>query len=87
VGPFSYTGRRGDDPNDIYAHEHRRELRGLYVVGSWINHADMKEENTLDMYGPESGQITHYLIDFGASMGSNSTGPSNPRAARQTVLI
>jgi len=79
VGPFSYTGRRGDDPNDIYAHEHRRELRGLYVVASWINHADMKEENTLDMYDPESGQITHYLIDFGASMGSNSTSPSNPR--------
>ena len=79
IGPFPYTGTRADDPNDIYPHEHRRELRGLYVIASWLNHADMKEENTLDMYEPQTGTITHYLIDFGASMGSNSRSPSNPR--------
>jgi len=79
VGPWGYTGVRKDDPNDAYPHEHRREVRGFYVVASWINHADMKEENTLDMYDPERRVLTHYLIDFGASMGSNSTNPSNPR--------
>lgn len=79
VGPWRYTSVRKDDPNDIYSHEHRREVRGLYVIASWLNHADMKEENTLDMYDPEGRFLTHYLIDFGASMGSNSTGASNPR--------
>jgi hypothetical protein len=79
IGPFRYTGIRNDDPNDIYSHEHRREIRGLYVIASWINHADMKEENTLDMYDPETGLVDHYLIDFGAAMGSNSVRASNPR--------
>lgn len=79
VGPWPYLGTRSDDPNDLYPHEHRREVRGLYVIASWINHADMKEENTLDMYDPDRKIVTHYLIDFGASMGSSSTNPSNPR--------
>ena len=79
VGPWRYTGVRRDDPNDFCPHEHRREIRGLYVIASWINHADMKEENTLDAYDAERRVLTHYLIDFGASMGSNSTHPSNPR--------
>jgi hypothetical protein len=79
VGPWRYTGVRRGDPNDVYPHEHRREVRGLYIVASWLNHADMKEENTLDTYDPERRFLTHYLIDFGASMGSNSIHPSNPR--------
>ena len=79
VGPFRYTGVRQADPNDIYSHEHRREIRGLYIVASWINHADMKEENTLDMYDTQTGLVNHYLIDFGAAMGSNSIAASNPR--------
>ncbi|NKB70139.1 MAG: hypothetical protein GKR89_23950 [Candidatus Latescibacteria bacterium] len=79
VGPWSYTGTRRSDLNDIYPHQHRRVIRGFYVIASWLNHADMKEENTLDMYDPQARVLTHYLIDFGASMGSNSRGPSNPR--------
>ena len=79
IGPFPYTGVRDDDPNDVVDHEHLRELRGFYVVASWVNHADMKEENTLDMYDPETRRVTHYLLDFGAAMGSNSRRPSNPR--------
>ena len=79
VGPWPYTGVRRDDPNDVFRHEHRREVRGLYVIASWINHADMKEENTLDAYDPVARNLRHYLIDFGAAMGSNSTHPSHPR--------
>ena len=86
IGPWSYTGVRRDDPNDIYPHEHRREIRGFYVIASWLNHADMKEENTLDIYDPTTKRIRHYLIDFGASMGSNSTGPSNPRRGQANSL-
>ena len=86
IGPWSYTGVRRDDPNDIYRHEHRRDIRGFYVIASWLNHADMKEENTLDIYDPETQQVTHFLIDFGASLGSNSTGPSNPRRGQANSL-
>jgi hypothetical protein len=83
VGPWSYRSTRSDDYNDVYPHEHRRDLRGLYVICSWLNHADMKEENTLDMYDPERRRVlTHYLIDSGAAMGSNSTHPSGPRRGR-----
>jgi hypothetical protein len=75
-GPFPYVGLRSDDPNDLIPHEHRRELRGLRVIASWINHWDLKEMNTLDMYVNEGGQkfLRHFLIDFGSSLG----GGKNP---------
>ena len=79
IGPWSYEGVRGSDANDVYPHEHRREIRGLYVIASWLNHADMKEENTLDMYDPEAGIVRHYLIDFGSSAGSAGIAAGNPR--------
>lgn len=79
LGPFAYTGTRSDDANDVIPHEHRRELRGLYIICSWMNHADMKAENSLDMFDTQSQHVVHYLLDFGASMGSNSVAPSNPR--------
>jgi len=75
IGPFSYRSRRKDDPNDIYSHRYRRELRGLKVFASLVNHVDIKGPNTLDMYITENGKsyVKHYLIDFGATLGSAST--------------
>jgi hypothetical protein len=74
-GPFAYVGMRSDDPNDIIPHEHRRELRGLRVIASWINHWDIKEMNTLDMYVDEGGRkfLHHFLIDFGSSLGGGKS--------------
>lgn len=77
IGPYSYVGTRGDDPNDRFRHEHRRELRGLYVFASWVNHNDVRGINSLDMYAPD-GYVMHYLIDFGATLGSASIGPNLP---------
>jgi hypothetical protein len=75
-GPFAYVGLRDDDPNDLIPHEHRRELRGLRVIAAWLNHWDLKEQNTLDMYVEDGGKkfLRHYLIDFGSSLG----GGKNP---------
>ncbi len=73
LGPFRYTGRRQDDPNDVIPHEYRRELRGLRVLASWVNHPDVKYANTLDCFVPVSGErgyVRHYLIDFGSTLGA-----------------
>src|SRR5262245_30427984 len=49
VGPFQYFGTRPDDPNDIFPHENRVELRGLRVFAAWLNHDDSRAINSLDM--------------------------------------
>lgn len=77
VGPFSWSGRRKDDPLDPVRHENRRELRGLRVIAAWLDHFDMKQGNTLDMYVEEGGRhyVRHYLIDFASTLGAGATGP------------
>lgn len=81
VGPLSFRGKRGDDPNDRFYHKNRRELRGLYVVYSWINNWDIKDHQSLDTYGPDSanGYVTHYLLDMNGSLGASAEGAKNPR--------
>lgn len=82
LGPFRYHRTRADDPNDIVPHEHRRDLRGLYVFSAWLNHTDTKALNSGDFLSEEGGvpHIRHYLIDFGAILGSDSFEAKSPRA-------
>lgn len=88
VGPFSFSGTRPDDPNDYIPHEDRRELRGLYVFAAWLNHTDCKSINSLDTLVNKAGTrfIKHYLIDFGAILGSDSVMPKDPRAGNQYMF-
>ena len=89
VGIFDYHGRRADDANDRVDHEHRRELRGLRVIGSWMNDADRRAANTLDMWvNEEEGRrryIKHYLIDMGSAFGSNNMMPHMPKYGNEYV--
>jgi hypothetical protein len=82
IGPFQYYGTRPDDPNDIFPHENRQELRGLRVFAAWLNHDDSRAINTLDMVVRDQGKryVKHYLIDFGSTLGSGSTSAQKPRA-------
>jgi hypothetical protein len=82
LGPFRYYGTRSDDPNDVGPHEHRRDLRGLFVFAAWLAHNDVKSLNTLDTFVEENGvhYVRHNLIDFGASLGSDSFTAKSPRA-------
>lgn len=87
LGPFRYYGTRPDDPNDIFPHEHRRELRGLSVFAAWLNHDDSRSINTLDVLVPDSGRsiIRHYLLDFGSTLGSGSTQAQTARAGNEFI--
>lgn len=78
LGPFDYEGDRDDDPNDTVDHHHRRELRGLRVFAEWLNHFDVKQQNSLDVLvtDPSGGQhVRHYLIDFASTLGTGANGP------------
>jgi hypothetical protein len=93
LGPFKLYGTRPDDPNDIFPHEHRRELRGYRVFCAWLNHDDSRSINTLDVFLPkdDGGYIKHYLIDFGSTLGSGSDrrrniSPQNPRAGNEYFI-
>ena len=71
IGNFRYQGTRPDDPNDLVPHEHRRELRGLFVFGAWTNMTDFKAKNTIDTLLTENGHavVKHYLQDVGSTFG------------------
>ena len=93
LGPFQYHGTRGDDPNDVFPHEHRRELRGLRLFAAWLNHDDSRSNNTQDMFvpGEGGGYVRHHLIDFSSTLGSGSNAlreiaPQNLRAGNEYVM-
>ena len=88
VGQFRYTGTRSDDPNDIYPHERRRELRGLRVFAAWLNHDDARSLNSIDTYVEDNGRhyIRHYLQDFGSNLGSGSTSAQQPRGGNEYLI-
>jgi hypothetical protein len=72
LGPFQLFTRRSDDPNDIVLHEHRRDLRGLFVISAWLNHSTMRATATADLLVEEDRipRIRHYLVDFLGTLGS-----------------
>ncbi|MCZ7684582.1 MAG: hypothetical protein M5U28_39755 [Sandaracinaceae bacterium] len=72
LGGWRFDGRRGDDPNDIIPHQHRREVRGMYVLSAWLNHIDSRAENNFDAWvetDETHGYVRHYILDVGDSFG------------------
>ena len=76
LGPYEYRGRRRDDPEDLIPHELHRELRGLWTICAWLNHADSRGPNSLDMWVTENGRsfVRHYLLDYNAILGAGAKG-------------
>ena len=85
LGPFRYHGTRPDDPNDIFPHEHRRELRGLLAFSAWLNHDEVRSANSLDTLIRDGGRATvrHNLLDFGSTLGSGSIQAQSRRAGNE----
>ncbi|MBZ0238042.1 MAG: hypothetical protein K8M05_37370 [Deltaproteobacteria bacterium] len=74
LGGHPGEGTRPGDPNDRLPHERRRELRGAYPVFAWIDHLDLKIQNSLDMWvtdpaNPDCHYVMHYFLDFGKTLG------------------
>jgi hypothetical protein len=88
VGNFRYFGTRSDDPNDVFPHEHRRELRANRVFAAWLNHDDSRAINTLDMLVTDGGKkyIKHYMFDFGSILGSATRFADDPRSGHEYLL-
>jgi len=88
VGRIRFYDTRPDDPNDIVAHEHRRELRGYGIFAAWLNHVDAKAINSLDMLVTENGRtfVRHNLLDFGSALGSGGVGPADYWAGSQYLI-
>jgi hypothetical protein len=87
VGPFRYYGTRPDDPNDIFPHEHRRELRGLSVFSAWLNHDEVRSTNSLNTVIESGGRriVRHHLLDFGSTLGSGSVKAQSRRAGNEFI--
>src|SRR5262249_14045611 len=77
IGPFTYSGLRDDDPNDVIPHEDRRDLRAARVLAAWTEHYDSREQNSMDVWlsddprDPDSspGKVIHYYLDLGDCFG------------------
>jgi hypothetical protein len=72
IGPWTYSGTWGEDPNDVVPHEARRELRSSRLLAAWIQHHDARAQNTLAMWsvdGGGQGHVEHYVIDWGDTLG------------------
>jgi hypothetical protein len=82
IGPFRYEGTRADDPNDVVAHEDRRELRALRVLDAWLARYDSRSGNTIDSWmhdghGPPEaspGHVVHYHLDTSEIFGADPGG-------------
>jgi hypothetical protein len=88
LGNFRYYDTRPDDPNDIVAHEHRRELRGARVFGAWLNHDDSRGINSLDMLETTDGRawVKHYMFDFGSILGSGTVYSQRHRPGNEYIF-
>ena len=60
----------------------------LFVFAAWLNHTDSKSINTLDSVVEEDGSrfVKHFLLDFGAILGSDSFEAKNPRRGNVYVF-
>jgi len=93
IGHRLFFGTRGEDANDVFPHEHRRELRGFRVFCAWLNHDDSRALNSIDVFVPdgERGHVRHYLIDFSSILGAGSDArrqiaPQSRRAGNEYII-
>jgi hypothetical protein len=91
IGGHPGEGVRRDDPNDLIPHELRRDLRGTYALFAWLDHNDVKQHNSLDLWikdptDPTRHYVKHYLLDFGKTLGVTAAVSGDLRQAYEYVV-
>ncbi len=86
-GYVSLHSSRKEDKFDTIPHQHRREMRGYRIFSSWLNHHDARRGNSLDVIIQEKDgwYLKHYLIDFGACLGSHNMMPKYAEAGHTYI--
>ena len=87
LGPFRYEGTRSDDPNDVVAHEDRRDLRGARVLAAWLDHAGASSQRTLDTWLAQRegdvlsspGVVRHYQVGLDDCFGREADSEAASR--------
>jgi hypothetical protein len=80
LGPFQVWGTRSDDPNDTVPHEHRRDLRGLFVFAAWLNLTEARAVSTQDVLVSVDGvdRVRHFFVNLTSALGSRGFGGPKP---------
>jgi hypothetical protein len=88
VGGFDAQGRRLDDPNDRIPHEDRRSLRASWALYAWLSVVDPGSINSIDAYVRLGDHrfVRHYIIDFGAALGSFTTRPKGVHEGAEHIV-
>lgn len=88
LGPYQFHGTRSDDPNDITAHEHRRDLRGLHVLSSWVGNNWIGAGQTQDVLLKDNNTpfIRHYIEDFLTFLGSGFNRDKEAREGFESLF-
>ena len=95
LGSFSYAGLREDDPNDVIAHERRRELRGSRLLAAWLNHWDARDLTTMDVWlateatreRSSPGYVRHYIVGMRDVLGGHTDVPElTPRLGHEPIV-
>jgi hypothetical protein len=89
VGRTAAAGLRRDDPNDHVAHEERRTLRALKVVGAWLGMLRFTPHDLRDVYlgAPGDGHIVHYLVVMDKSLGTEAIVGKRPEQRNEMLLL
>jgi len=81
LGNYQFYGTRSDDINDVVPHEHRRDLRGMWVLNAWVNNYGFTPANTLEAVVTGDGvqYIRRFVVDFFKILGAGEHGPKEAR--------
>jgi hypothetical protein len=83
LGGIEPSGTRKSDKNDRVPHELRRDLRGQRLLWAWVNHIDLKSQNSLATYTDEK-YVKWYALDFGDSLGVTARTSGRERLGYNT---
>lgn len=89
VGRTPVAGVRKDDPNDRVAHENRRTLRAIKLVGAWLGMTRFTPHDLRDVYAgpPGEGHLLHYMVGMDKSLGTEAIIGKRPEQKDEMTLL